>query len=671
MKKKNYIGYYASGIILAGLISWDIASVKQNKADYPLYEILSEIDHTVRDSTVVAVVGSDYEGLTLPVPLTTILTEDQIDSMVWKALDIQGTADRILVPGIKVLIKPNIVGAVADHTGENTDTRVVKAIVKYVHAKCEGNCTILIGEASPRPMPYETHFSGGSAQWTVLWDKTGYPAVLAELKDLGINVDTVNLNGGNTSDPLQNLSEVNVPNGGYTRPQHGKYYIHNDIISADVYITVPVLKVHNPGITCGLKNQIGITPGNRYGFNKMKGVDADGNVNKLIHNSDPPRDWTDEEIVDLSLLAGIDLVVVDATLCLEKQKSYSASLGNQVRLNAIVAGNDPVAVDNICARMTGFNPDDVDHITLAELAGMGTNDTTLISVVGSSLFHVAKRLKKSTGDLRLMFGQTNRKWIISQAFPAGTTGDPIAHEFIENEADYIPLPGNAGWSEPIYFFDDNIDLGNYFAYADDIVSYIFSYAYSPEEKDALLQVGSGEGLYLYLNHELVYSYSGIRTYSYISETRTIHLRQGYNTILIKTMQSTGNYDFAMNICEPEINPEYAGHRVKGLKFLPSIDIIPDQISQLHTNQSSVAIACYPNPASDHTSINIIVSTPGNYRINIYNLQGKLIKTVLNMHLEPGSYSFDWDLQNHFVTPGTYYATEEYTGISVKVLVVKK
>jgi uncharacterized protein (DUF362 family) len=420
MQKKRFKWYLFFGIVAIALFSWDLATVTQVQIDYPLYKKLSDIDSTRRDSTKVAIIASDDASLSNPVSLTTTLTQAQIDSMVWKALEMQGSAVKLLKPGVKVLIKPNIVGAVADQIGENTDTRVVKAIVKYVHQKTAGNCTIKIGEGSPRPMPYEIGFSGGTAAWRELWDLTGYPAMLDELKGLGINVDTVNLNGGCTVNPLQNLTERSVPHGGYATPQKGKYYIHNAITQADVYITVPVLKVHNPGITAALKNQIGTAPGNRYGFNKVKGVNAAGNVNKLIHNADAPRDWTDEEIVDLCLLDGIDLVVVDATLCLEKQKSYSKTLANQVRMNAIVVGNDPVAVDNVCSRMTGFNPDDIDHIALAELAGLGTNDPSLITVVGSPIAHVAKRLKKMTGDPRLMFGQTNRKWLVSAAYPVGS-----------------------------------------------------------------------------------------------------------------------------------------------------------------------------------------------------------------------------------------------------------
>jgi len=670
MKKMHLRGYFILGIVAIALFSWDLASVTQVQIDYPLYKKLSDIDLTKRDSTKVAIIGSDFANLSNPVSLTTVLTQGQIDSMVWKALDMQGSAVKLLKPGVKVLIKPNIVGAVADQIGENTDTRVVKAIVKYVHEKCGGNCSIKIGEGSPRPMPYETAFSGVTAAWKELWDLTGYPALLDELKGLGINVDTVNLNGGCTKDPLQNLTERSVPNGGYATPQKGKYYIHNAITQADVYITVPVLKVHNPGITAALKNQIGTAPGNRYGFNKVKGVIADGYANKLIHNADAPRDWTDEEIVDLCILDGIDLVVVDATLCLEKQKTYSKSLANQVRMNAIVVGNDPVAVDNVCSRMAGFNPDDIDYIDLAELAGMGTNDPSLITLVGSPLAHVTKRLKKLTGDPRLMFGQTNRKWLVSAAFPTTGISNPIAHNFIANEATYEAKPGVGGWSQPMYFFDDNIDLGNYFGYTNSIVAYTFTYMYAPKETDALLQVGSDEGLYLYLNHSLVYSYSGIRLYNYISETKTVHLNQGLNTLLVKSLQTTGNHDFTMNICELESNAELVGNRVEGLKFYPTWS---SPVSIHSATSYGAKIGCSPNPAKEFTTIQLEVAKSGNYRILIYDIQGKPVKTIMDQNVTAGSYSFAWDLCNSKgsrVNGGIYLAKEVFTGQTVKISVTK-
>ena len=663
MKNKRIKWYIFFGIVAIALFSWDLATVTQVQISYPLYKKLSEIDRTRKDSTKVAVIGSDLASLSNPVSLTTVLTQNQIDSMVWKGLELQGSASKLLKPGVKVLVKPNIVGAVADQIGENTDTRVVKAVVKYVHWKCKGNCTILIGEGSPRPMPYEVGFSGGTASWKELWDLTGYPAALDELKALGINVDTVNLNGGCTVNPLQNLTERAVPNGGYATPQGGKYYIHNAITSADVYITVPVLKVHNPGITAALKNQIGTAPGNRYGFNKQKGVLADGSVNKLHHNDDAPRDWTDEEIVDLCLLDGIDLVVVDATLCLEKQKTYSKTLANQVRMNTIIVGNDPVAVDNVCSRMAGFNPDDIDHIALAELAGIGTNDPNLITLVGSPLAHVTKRLKKLSSDPRLMFGQTNRKWLVSAAYPVGSISNPIAYNFISNEAAYEAKPSTGGWSEPMYFFDDNIDLGNYFGYANNIVAYAFTYVYAPKETDALLQVGSDESMYLYLNHTLAYSYSGVRIYNYIAETKTIHLKQGINTLLIKTLQTTGNHDFAMNICEVETNTELVGNRVEGLKFYPTYSGAVPVKTPISAMEK---MSCWPNPASTFTNIRV----KGDDKVLVYDLKGKLVRTLVSN----GSNTLEWDLcdsKGVKVEAGIYVAKSALTGQTIKISVTVK
>ncbi|HEY5499772.1 MAG TPA: hypothetical protein VIK20_05245 [Bacteroidales bacterium] len=50
---------------------------------------LSDIDLTRRDSTKVSIIGSDFSALSNPVSLATTLTQNQIDSMVWKALDMK------------------------------------------------------------------------------------------------------------------------------------------------------------------------------------------------------------------------------------------------------------------------------------------------------------------------------------------------------------------------------------------------------------------------------------------------------------------------------------------------------------------------------------------------------------------------------------------------------
>ena len=97
--------------------------------------------------------------------------------------------------------------------------------------------------------------------------------------------------------------------------------------------------------------------------------------------------------MDLSNIADIDFVVVDAIMCLETEKVNRGY--NQVRFNTILAGTDPVALDHVGAKLMGLNPDDVAHITLAEKVGLGTNDPAHIDLVGVPLEQAMKRVKKN------------------------------------------------------------------------------------------------------------------------------------------------------------------------------------------------------------------------------------------------------------------------------------
>ena len=93
-----------------------------------------------------------------------------------------------------------------------------------------------------------------------------------------------------------------------------------------------------------------------------------------------------EKIIGELKRAGIDFVVVDAIACLELKKSAVRSgntITNLVRMNSIIAGFDPVAVDHVCTRLMGLNPDDIEHVTLAEMEGLGTNNPDNILVVGA------------------------------------------------------------------------------------------------------------------------------------------------------------------------------------------------------------------------------------------------------------------------------------------------
>tara|TARA_B100000809_G_scaffold252859_1_gene288102 strand:- start:2338 stop:2577 length:240 start_codon:yes stop_codon:yes gene_type:complete len=56
--------------------------------------------------------------------------------------------------------------------------------------------------------------------------------------------------------------------------------------------------------------------------------------------SDAPRDWVEEQVVDINLVANVSFTIVDALMTLERGKSARRSgdvVTNQVRRNMILA----------------------------------------------------------------------------------------------------------------------------------------------------------------------------------------------------------------------------------------------------------------------------------------------------------------------------------------------
>lgn len=567
--------------LVAAWLYWDLhqASGQRKVNDFPSFREVSSFAVQEYSRTKVAVVRSDDPALPHPIPVNdSNIGYPEIEQMVRRAIHLAGGLERLIKPGDQVLLKPNIVDPKAPGSGEVTDVRVIKALIKIIHELYPGKVRIVVGEGSPRPMDYELKFQTKfpAPQWQKLWDHAGYQDLLTDPDLKGIPFRLSNLNGSPPENPWADLVEVTIPGGGQALPQKGKYFVHKDILETDVYISVPVLKIHDPGMTAALKNQIGIAPSTIYGFSKTYGVRQKFYKYKLTHEA-PPKYWTDKEIVDLSQIARVKFTVVDAIACLERSKSVITANGrilNQVRMNTILAGADPVAVDHVAARLIGLNPDDIEHITLAEKIGLGTNNPEQIEICGASLEKTRRRFIKSSspqGD----YGQSNREWLIAGPFPAAGIANPMAHPFIPDEDRLMPLPNRNGWSAPIYFTDDRIDLGDYFtrnqkkAIPDKMVGYAFTLFDAPRDQEAEFWIGTDEAMRIYLNGELIYDQSQPSLFpngTLYNEIIKAQIKAGENRLLVKTVQTEGYYHFSLNICEPEPDPKFNGNRIWGLKF---------------------------------------------------------------------------------------------------------
>ncbi|MCK4448057.1 MAG: DUF362 domain-containing protein [Candidatus Marinimicrobia bacterium] len=681
MSKKTASRLLTFGLILFVWFYWDFSQAeKRGLSPFRSYKYLSEFDAVTAATTKVSIVRSDDPELIHPIPTNDeSIDYDEIESMVMRAIKLAGGFDWVIEPDDVVLLKPNIVDPEPPGSGEVTDVRVIKALIKIIDEINPGNIEIIVGEGSPRPMDYEMDYQSkfSSPQWDKLWDAAGYQDLLTDPYLDGINFRFSNLNGSPPENPWQDLVEVEVPGGGVASPQDGKYFVHKDILDADVFITVPVMKIHTPGITVALKNQIGLAPSTLYGFSKTAGVLQDNYQHKLIHGT-----WTDKEIVDLSHLAQIKFVVVDAIACLEREKTARRQNGvitNLVRMNTIVAGTDPVAVDHVCTRLMGMNPDDIEHITLAERIGLGTNDPENIHIVGTGLEQARVRFIKTPspeGD----FGQSNRIWLLNGPYSIKGISDPINYLFIENEFALRPESSQNGWSEPIYFMEDRIDLYDYFnlTSSGDVVSYAFSYFDAPKDQEAELWIGSDEALIIYINGQAVYSYNSTRSFSgYYSVKVKAPIKAGENTLLVKALQKYGRYDFSLNICEPETDPNFDGNRVWGLRFKTTPNSTAVKQREIQTTLSYELQNAYPNPFNSTVRINYQISSPGPMYITVYNLKGQIIRTLLNENIvNAGEKMIFWDGTDdygHIVATGLYLVTFQRGGhsiISKKIMFLK-
>jgi uncharacterized protein (DUF362 family) len=108
---------------------------------------------------------------------------------------------------------------------------------------------------------------------------------------------------------------------------------------------MPKVKTHHwAGVSLSLKNMFGIVPGMKYGWPK-----------NLLH-------WSGihESILDICATVPIHFVIADGITAMEGNGPLQ---GSARQLGKIVLADDPVAADATCARLMGFNPLRVRHLS--------------------------------------------------------------------------------------------------------------------------------------------------------------------------------------------------------------------------------------------------------------------------------------------------------------------
>ena len=551
--KKRLIAWISVAIVLCLAIGLDIAR-HPTEREWAGFSLVNAVEAANQPGmSVVGLIGSDDERLSAPVSRDTELTEAQVEDMVRSAVTMAGGFGQQLKADAEwVVIKVNIVEVRERGSGVITDWRVVKGLIKVIH-EAAPNARVTIAEGPAEWSPPDSPPVQGRAEIVDGFEIAGYRQLLSDPELKSVNLDIVDVN---FDDP----TEVEIPGGGYSQD---KWFMPASILKSDFVISVPVLKIHEDiGMTNAMKNFVGIAPGMIYGWSKMSGYPPRSGNPGIPHTSG----IIDETICDLVTAAGVDFALVDAIMCMEKAKTDKWN-GNPIRMNTVIASADVVAADAVAAWLIGFNPFDIEYLTLAAQRGLGQCDPAKIQVEGSSLEELAIRFEKVSpqgrGGEMGHYGQGCRTWLLKGPFERQQ--QQAGEEFVDVKNPQA-LPGQNGWSKALYFHDDKIDLDKYYDDPFDCAVYAYAEFDALQAQEAELWAGSDEGMKVWINGEMVYEHAGRRRHRLPNDRPLVRIRAGKNNVLVRADQSRSRYDFSLNICEVEKDPRYDGNRVWSLQF---------------------------------------------------------------------------------------------------------
>jgi uncharacterized protein (DUF362 family)/Pyruvate/2-oxoacid:ferredoxin oxidoreductase delta subunit len=261
--------------------------------------------------------------------------EGTVQSSLAGALESLGGIRRWISPGNTVFVKPNMLTAKKPERAITTHPALVEAIVREVQG---AGGIALVGDSPAGVMSSINRY----------WNETGYSGVarrtgakLVKLEGAPVAARTVN---GRT------------------------YHISAAVAQADVVINVPKLKTHGLTVlTGGVKNPFGVIPG----FRKAE-----------LHKLAPKPLPFSEIIADVYEAVRPELTIMDAVVALEGDGP--STKGAPVKMGALLAGTDAVALDAVASALLGLREGDVPTTAAALRRGLGVGiDST--DVVGESV----------------------------------------------------------------------------------------------------------------------------------------------------------------------------------------------------------------------------------------------------------------------------------------------
>jgi len=239
---------------------------------------------------------------------------------------------RFVRPGMRVLLKPNLLNDAGLDRATTTHPAVIRAVAELV---LEAGGEVWIGDSPAGPIDENPR----------IWRATGATEVAEEL-----GVQLV---------PFESVVWKQV------EPSLN-YFVAAPVLEADLVIDLPKLKTHVLTLYTGaVKNLYGVIPGTRKREPHLRAPGV--------------RDFS-PVLVDLLGLVRPRLSILDGVIGLE---GNGPGVGGTPRpYGLLAASEDAVALDAVIARALGYRPGQVLHLSLAQARGLGVADLNAIVVEG-------------------------------------------------------------------------------------------------------------------------------------------------------------------------------------------------------------------------------------------------------------------------------------------------
>ncbi len=267
-----------------------------------------------------------------------------------------GGWEKYVSPGMKVLLKVNLIGPKAPETAAITHPEFVRALVRILKGL---GCAVWIGDSS-----------GGAI--------AGIAPTARSLKVSGLEQVAREEGAEIKNFDREGVVEVTPESG-----LGGKMFIAKPMFDADSVINLPKFKTHSAGIYTGaVKNLFGCIPGLRK-----------AEYHRLAPD---PRDMG-EVLTDIHQAVKVGLHIMDGVTAMQGE---GPTAGTVYPAGKLLMSSDPLALDTVAVAMLGLGIEDIPILVSARTRNLGKSDLKAIELVGDFTsppqlkgFKLPKRLK--------------------------------------------------------------------------------------------------------------------------------------------------------------------------------------------------------------------------------------------------------------------------------------